>query len=236
MSHFDQIQEVLLRHAGEWWTYLATTMLCWLDGFFPPLPSESIIIAMAALCFGHGNVQWYFLLPCAVLGALMGDNTAYWIGRLFRLERFFRSDKGRIRVWKAKKMVERRGAELLITARFIPGWRVLAMIGAGSLRFPWRRFIVADIISTMVWAHFAFAIGIASGSVFGRRPLLGVIVGIAVGLVIGVIVDKIMTALRARRSSGHYQLAERRLQHAIIAVRNSRRPSQRSAWTSTELS
>lgn len=222
-SRFSWIQDLLIRHAGEWWTYLATGLLCWLDGFFPPLPSESIIIAMSALSFGHGDVLWWVLFPVALVGAWCGDNTAYWIGRSIRLDKIFRGDANRIRLWKARRMLDRRGPEVLLTARFIPGWRVLAMMMSGSLRMPWRRFALIDIGSVMVWALFAFGIGAASGSAFHKNPLIGVVVGIAFGLVIGAIIDRISTRIQAKKQHATRQAGAAQRRHLSLRALHRRR-------------
>ena len=50
------------------------------DGIFPPVPSESLVIAMAALTAqGEGHPLW-LLIPVAALGAVTGDVLAYAIG------------------------------------------------------------------------------------------------------------------------------------------------------------
>lgn len=197
---YQQIQDAILSHAGEWWTYLVTGLLCWVDGFFPPLPSESIVIGMAAVSDLHGGpVRLWLLLPIALAGAFAGDNTAYWIGRRFHLDRLFtRSERGRRIGARAHDLLHRKPAEILLSARFIPGYRIIVNMTAGAVRLPYSRFMLIDALSTLMWALFSIGIGLAAGSVFHDRPLLGIIVGIALGIALGWVVERIFAWREAR--------------------------------------
>ena len=195
---YHTIQDAIVSNAGEWWTYLVTGLLCWVDGFFPPLPSESIVIAMATLSETHGGpVQLWLLLLVACAGAYAGDNTAYWIGRTAPLEKLFRGERGAKLLTKAHDLIHRRGPEVLLSGRFIPGYRIAINMVAGTVKLPVKRFMTITVFSTLLWASFSVGIGLVAGSLFHDRPLLGIIVGVALGLLVGWIVERIGT-LRER--------------------------------------
>lgn len=209
LQFYHGAQDALLAHAGSWWSYLATFALCWIDAFFPPLPAESIVIALAALAMHGGPVAWWILLPCAFVGAFLGDCTAFWIGRKVPLERWVTSEKGTARIAKARSMLQRRGPEVLITARFIPVYRVFMNMAAGTLGVPFARFARIDIVSVTIWVTFAFGIGAASGAVLGKTsPLLGVVVGVSVGLIVGVAITKVQEWRRRRADADEEARAE----------------------------
>lgn len=194
MRFYDLIQEWIVSNAGEWWTYLVTGLLCWLDGFFPPLPSESIVIAMSALSSTHGGpVNLWVLIPLAMAGAWAGDNTAYWIGRRVPLDKLFRGERGARILAKAHHLIHHKGPEVLLSGRFIPGYRIAINMVAGHVRLPWRRFAVIDFFATTLWAAFSVGIGLVAGSIFHDRPLLGIIVGVTLGLLVGWIIERIGT-------------------------------------------
>lgn len=194
MRFYDLIQEWIVSNAGEWWTYLVTGLLCWLDGFFPPLPSESIVIAMSALSSTHGGpVNLWVLIPLAMAGAWAGDNTAYWIGRRVPLDKLFRGERGARILAKAHHLIHHKGPEVLLSGRFIPGYRIAINMVAGHVRLPWRRFAVIDFFATTLWAAFSVGIGLVAGSIFHGRPLLGIIVGVTLGLLVGWIIERIGT-------------------------------------------
>ncbi|HHU38104.1 MAG TPA: DedA family protein [Propionibacterium sp.] len=192
MRLYDAIQDWIMSNAGEWWTYLVTAILCWLDGFFPPLPSESIVIAMSTLSSTHGGpVQLWILVPLAMAGAWAGDNTAYWIGRKVPLERLFRGERGARLLAKAHHLIHHKGPEVLLSGRFIPGYRIAVNMVAGHVRLPYKRFMVIDFVATALWAALGVGIGLAAGSLFRDRPLLGIIVGVALGLLVGWMIERI---------------------------------------------
>lgn len=192
MEFYDLIQNAILDHAGEWWTYLATGLLTWLDGFFPPLPSESIVIAMAALSSTHGGpVQLWLLAVVALGGAWAGDNTAYWIGRSIPLEKIFRGERGGRILARAHHVIHHKGPEVLLSGRFIPGYRIAINMVAGYVRLPYKRFMIIDAFATLLWAVFAVSIGLAAGSLFQEQPLLGIIVGVLLGLLVGYAIERI---------------------------------------------
>ncbi len=192
MRFYDAIQDAIVTHAGEWWTYLVTGLLCWIDGFFPPLPSESIVIAMAALSSTHGGpVQLWLLILLAMAGAWAGDNTAYWIGRKVPLEKLFRGERGGRILARAHHLIHHKGPEVLLSGRFIPGYRIAINMVAGYVRLPYRRFMVIDFFATCLWAAFSVGIGLVAGSLFHDRPLLGIIVGVALGLLVGWMIERI---------------------------------------------
>lgn len=194
MRFYDLIQEWIVSNAGEWWTYLVTGLLCWLDGFFPPLPSESIVIAMSALSSTQGGpVNLWVLIPLAMAGAWAGDNTAYWIGRRVPLDKLFRGERGARILAKAHHLIHHKGPEVLLSGRFIPGYRIAINMVAGHVRLPWRRFAVIDFFATTLWAAFSVGIGLVAGSIFHDRPLLGIIVGVTLGLLVGWIIERIGT-------------------------------------------
>ena len=196
---YEHFQEAIVSHAGEWWTYLITGVLCWLDGFFPPLPSESIVIAMASLSETHGGpVKLWLLALVALGGAWAGDNTAYWIGRHIPLEKIFRGERGGRILARAHHLIHHKGPEVLMSARFIPGYRIAVNMVAGYVRLPYKRFMVIDALATILWALFSMGIGLAAGSLFHDRPLLGIIIGVALGLLVGWIIERI-GAWRERR-------------------------------------
>lgn len=205
MSWLTGVQDWLLHNAGEWWAYAITAILCWIDGFFPPFPAESIVISMTTMAFhGEGSVNLPLLVLVAALGAFAGDQTAYWIGRHIPLHRWFPGDRGQRVLARAQRMFDHRPAEVLLTARFIPIYRVAINMTAGSLGLNWRKYLLIDAVSVVVWVGFCLGIGSAAGAIFQGRPLLGIAAGVLLGLVLGWVVERLGAAWRNR----HHRSAE----------------------------
>ena len=91
------------------------------------------------------------------VGAILGDNSAYALGGsgLRRLvNRLLGSDKNQQRLRWSRTQLQRRGAWIIIVARFIPGGRTATTYIAGTLDMPWkRRFLPADTAAAIAWAR-----------------------------------------------------------------------------------
>src|SRR4249919_4295621 len=139
------------------WAYAIVFLLAFLDALVPIVPSETAVIT-AGVVASAGDLSLGLVIPAAALGAFLGDNTAYLVGRRFgsrATERFFSSDKGRRRVEWANNQLRERGGELIVVARFIPAGRTVVTLSAGTLRYPWPRFAVFDAIAAVIWASYA---------------------------------------------------------------------------------
>ena len=82
--------------------------------------------------------------------------------------------------------LDERGAYIIIIARFVPGGRTAVTFSAGYVTtFPWRRFIVYDVIAGVVWATYAALLGYFGGKTFEDNPLLGVLLALGIASVAG---------------------------------------------------
>ena len=63
-------------------------IFCFIDGFVPILPSETLIVALGALSVTSGQPNMWWVMAAAALGAIAGDNMAYMLGRQIGVERF----------------------------------------------------------------------------------------------------------------------------------------------------
>lgn len=183
------------------WVYLALFAFATIDGFFPPIPSESVVIALAALATATGEPNLALLLPAAAAGAWTGDQIAFQIGRKVDVRhlRFMRSARAQQTLDWAAHALEQRGASFIIAARYIPVGRVAVNMSAGTLGFPRKRFMGLAAIAAITWACYSAAIGVGAGAWLEDKPLLAVAVGVAGGLVIGYIVDLVLTRVLRKR-------------------------------------
>lgn len=168
--------------SGSSWTYGVVLAFAALDAVAPIVPSETLVVASAALA-ASGRLNLALVLLAAAVGALLGDNAAYGIGRLFggRIERrLAASEQRRRRLDWAEHQLDSRGATLIVVSRFVPGGRTATMVAAGLLRMRWRRFVTFDLAAAVLWALYAGLIGFFGGTAFEDEPLVGV--GVAIGL------------------------------------------------------
>lgn len=185
--------------SGSPWTYAFLFGIAALDVLFPLVPSETSVIAAGVLA-ASGDLHLLLVIVLAALGAILGDNTAYWIGRTagHRLVlRLFRSS-GEERLRWAERSLEERGGYLIVVGRFIPGGRTAITLGAGTVRYPWRRFIVFDVAAGIVWASYASLLGYFGGRTFEESPLKGLALAFGIALAVTVVVETVRWARRRR--------------------------------------
>ena len=196
----DLITDIVLQAVSSPWLYLAMFVVAVIDGFFPPVPSETVLVAAAAVAASTGGPDLAMLGVVAAAGAVAGDNIAFAIGRRTGTGRFAWLRRARVTgafAW-AGAALERRGAGLILGARFIPVGRVAVNLSAGALRYPWRRFALLTVAAGLCWSAYSIAVGLLAGAWLKDQPLLSAVFGIVLALAIGLVVDRVV-ALRTRR-------------------------------------
>ena len=179
-----------------------------IDGFFPPIPSESLVIALASLSVSTGKPALLLVILTAAVGAFTGDQIAYTIGTrvTVRSLRIFRSARAQAALDWAERSLTERGASFIIAARYIPIGRVAVNLTAGALHFPRRRFVGLAAIAAVTWACYSAAIGVGAGRALQGHPVIAVVVGVAGGMVVGLLVDTVLSRwVRGPVPSGHGQ-------------------------------
>ncbi|WP_062069899.1 DedA family protein [Demequina sediminicola] len=193
--HFSSnVEGYILSITESLWIYPAVFLLTVIDGFFPVVPSESVIIATTTAWVHEGVPIVWFIWLGAALGAWVGDQIAYLIGKKLdpRKFRIFRTARGRNTIDWAEGALERRGTSFIIAARFIPMGRFAVNITAGALRYPQRLFMGTDAVGAVVWATYTVFLGWFFGALFESNLLFSIIMGLLGGVVIGFLVEKLL--------------------------------------------
>lgn len=200
MHWIDQLYDWVTESALSWWAMLVVFLGCTIDGFFPPVPSESLVTAVAAVLAKEAPWRLILLGVVAASGAWLGDNIAYLIGRrLTHLLRHF--PRLEARVHHAARRISRRGTTLIIIGRFIPGGRIVVNMGAGLAEYPHPRFMVVTVVSAAVWAVYSVVIGVVAGHAVDDNPLLGAAIGVGLGIVLGWIIDRAIHNYHVRQGN-----------------------------------
>jgi len=188
------LEQWALDLAASPWVFAALFGFTTVDGFFPPVPSESLVIALTSLSTSTGTPALWAVMVVAALGAFAGDQVAFQIGRAVRIRdlRGFRGRRGQALLDWAERALRERGAAFIIAARYIPVGRVAVNMTAGALGFSRRRFMLLTAIAAVMWSVYSTLIGIGTGTVLGHSPLVGVVAGVVGGFVIGLVVDWVL--------------------------------------------
>jgi membrane protein DedA with SNARE-associated domain len=200
----DVINHLILSLAGSPWVLAIVLLLVIVDGFFPPVPSESVLVALAAVGVATGLPNPWLILVVAAFGSFLGDNIAFLIGRGVGLDRFRWARGPRVSALreKARGALERTPTVAILTARFVPVGRVVVNILAGASGFSRRRrFVALTAVSGVAWAAYSILIGIVAGAWIRDNPLLGIGIAVGIALVVGAAVDAVGRGLSRRRAS-----------------------------------
>ncbi|MFI8230674.1 DedA family protein [Streptomyces sp. NPDC085900] len=140
-----------------------------LVGFF--LPGDSLLFTAGLLCANgvRGSVHLSLgqVLPAAAVGALLGAQAGYWIGRrggraLLARSRARKLHEGAAR---AEELLARYGhAKAVVLARFVPVVRTVLNPLAGALDVPVRTFTLWQVVGGLVWTVGLVLGGYALGS------------------------------------------------------------------------
>jgi membrane-associated protein len=181
---FHQFTDLVANASG--WAYAILFVLAFLDALVPIVPSETSVIT-AGVVASAGDLSLPLVILFAAAGAFAGDNTSYFVGARYGTrinERFFQSEKAKGRIAWAQRQVEERGGELIVIARFIPGGRTVVTLSAGTLGYPWRRFVVFDAIAASIWAIYAALLGYIGGHAFEEQPWKGLLLAFAIAFAV----------------------------------------------------
>jgi membrane-associated protein len=168
-------------------TYLVVFVAAGLDVLFPLIPSETIVLSAAVLA-AQGDLVIFLIVPLVALGAFLGDNLCYWLGRKIGdpvARRLFKGEKGQGRLRWAERALRRRGALLIGVGRFIPGGRTATTFAAGTLEMPYRSFVVADAVAACLWAVYISALGYLGGETFKESLWLPLASSLACATAVG---------------------------------------------------
>lgn len=181
------------------WLYPVLFAVTIIDGFFPRSPARPCSWPRRPSPPPPAR-NLLLLGAVAAIGAAIGDNIAFLIGRWLGTTRFAWMRRPRVAAAfaHAQCALDRRSATLILGARYIPVGRVAVNMTAGALDFPWRRFLPLSLIAGGSWSVFSLAIGLLAGAWIKDQPLLSAGLGIAIALVVGFVIDRIAAARRRR--------------------------------------
>ncbi|TJZ79289.1 DedA family protein [Rhodococcus oryzae] len=171
---------------------------------FPLLPGDSLLFTGGLLAAQpNPPVNIWVLMIAVPVVAILGDQTAYWIGRkigpsLFKKEdsRFFKKEY----VTESHAFFEKHGPKTIILARFVPIVRTFTPVIAGVSKMNYRTFLGYDIVGGILWGGGVTILGYFLGNVAFIRDhveaifLLIVFISILPG--IAAVAKKVMASRR----------------------------------------
>jgi membrane-associated protein len=175
-----------------------------LIGFF--LPGDSLLFAAGVLAAAPASAALHLglgrVLVCAALGACLGAQAGYWIGRRIGPALFDRSQRARLAEGRerAERYLARYGhGKAIVLARFVPVVRTVLNPLAGIVAVPVRVFTLWQVAGGLVWSLGVTLAGYGLGSHISNvdHYLLPIVAGVVALSLIPIGVE----LLRARRAT-----------------------------------
>jgi len=190
--------------------YYAIFLAIFLEDFGIPLPGESTLIA-GALLSATGMYKIYWVVLLGIFAASAGDNVGYAIGHFGGIKFVKKFGKyiflTQKRLQKLESFFERHGGKIVVSARFIEGFRQFNGIIAGISSMPWKIFLVYNIIGAIlwvsVWAGIAYFLGNRLDFIFTLFQKFELYVLIGAGIVL---ITFILYRFLVRNSKGKENL------------------------------
>jgi len=168
--------------------------------------TEDLIIIPAGILIGHGTLNPVSTALCAYAGVVASDllwfTICYRYGTPLLHKRWFKRVVHPRRLLEAKHQIEKRGAWVIVMARFVPGSRTTAITAAGVLHLEPMKFFQADALCSLLTVPLQLSVGYGIAVGFGTREtanLVSSLVGVVVVILALLLVLAGWRWLRARR-------------------------------------
>src|SRR3954469_168217 len=127
--------------------------MLFLCGLGLPVPEDIPLIASGIL-IGSKQMHFGIAAPLAWAGIIGGDCVLYMLGRKYGLNitrvPFVGKHVTQARIEKAEKLFERWGIWVVAVGRLFAGIRGAMVVAAGTLRFNFIKFVIADGLAALV--------------------------------------------------------------------------------------
>ncbi|GEL16777.1 DedA family protein [Pseudonocardia asaccharolytica] len=165
------------------WLLPVLVVLIALDGPFPVLPSETLLMSASAAAFGIGDMPGVVgLFLTALIGSAIGDLAVFGLGRSSKRVVSRRiEDEYAFPRWVQRNLF-RRPEIVLIGARFVPGGRLVSTAASGRVQLPLRRFVPGSLASSALWSGYMLVVGLLWGPFVAGNALLCIAAGIVMAL------------------------------------------------------
>jgi membrane protein DedA with SNARE-associated domain len=198
--------------------YLLVGLVVGIESLGVPMPGEIVLVTAALLSSQHElAVSPLWIGVAGSAGAIIGDSIGYAIGHRYGRSLFDRAARRFPKHFKpshieyAERMFIRWGVVAVFFGRFIALLRILAGPLAGTLRMPYPKFLVANMLGGVLWAGgttvAVYSLGVIAETWLSRFSYLGLLLTVVVTLTIGWVVKR-----RALRFIDHHVVAQESVQ------------------------
>jgi membrane protein DedA with SNARE-associated domain len=186
--------------------YVGIALVLILGGLGLPIPEEAPII-LAGVLTRNEQMRAPLALASCLLGVLLGDLVVYFLGFFYGEKVLSLPMTRRVlsRQWEAqiKGYFHRHGFKILVSGRFVPGFRTAAYLTAGILRLPTLKLLLTDLVAASLSTSFMFVLGYASADqVHKGIRIRDVQLWATIVVAVGVAIWLLVRYYKARRRGG----------------------------------
>ncbi|MFZ1640257.1 MAG: VTT domain-containing protein [Candidatus Contendobacter sp.] len=129
------------------------------------IPGALIMFSLGAL-IGLGHLEFWSAYWWSMLGAVVGDAISFWIGRVFHqgVRRVWPFTKHPEMIARSEEFFRKHGGKGVLFGRFFGPVRGTIPTVAGMMDMTWRDFMIANVVSAILWAPAYLVPGMAFGA------------------------------------------------------------------------
>ena len=129
------------------------------------IPGALVMFTLGAF-IGLGHVDFWSAYWWSTWGAIVGDAISFWIGRVFHqsIRRVWPFTKHPELIARSEEFFRKHGGKGVLFGRFFGPVRGTIPTVAGMMDMTWRNFMVANVISGVLWAPIYLLPGMAFGA------------------------------------------------------------------------
>jgi membrane-associated protein len=224
---WETLATALLTFIQEWGE-LAIFVIFLLEESGVPLPLPGdVALIWAGYHVASGQAHFIAVLLVVELATLIGASTLYWLalrgGRplIVRYGRFLHIDESRL--LRVEGLVGRRALLAIFLGRIVPGFRVVTPLVAGVLHVPYRVFLPALAVGTLVNGSAWMGIGFYFGpgiiaALHGPELTTQLLVSVVLLALLALLTWQIRrTVLPSRRAAAFRAARGRKIEAAVLA-------------------
>lgn len=159
-----------LRNALSTLGYPAVALFIMIESTGIPFPGETMLLLASFYAAVDHRLQIPLVIACAALGAIVGDNLGYLIGRtggyalIQRFGRYIFLKPHHLQ--KAQNFFAKHGNKTVFLGRFVAVLRAWAAFLAGVNHMRWSTFLFYNAVGGILWAIVYGCLGFFAGRLF----------------------------------------------------------------------
>jgi membrane protein DedA with SNARE-associated domain len=161
-----------IHHLISTFGYLAIFLIIAGESMGIPLPGETTLVSAAIYAGVTHRLNPVYIILAAFLGAVVGDNIGFLIGKvggyrlLRRFGKYIKLDESKLKVGQYLFMLH--GGKIVFIGRFFSLLRTWAAFLAGVNKMHWKKFLFFNAAGGFVWASFYGSFGFLLGRHFSE--------------------------------------------------------------------